>query len=284
MWSFRKIYSHIQFFYTLSGRAESIYALMARERRDRILQAELAADSKTLTAYGFTAYSQADGDGIIGEIFSRIGTTDRRFIEFGCGDGLENNSTYLLMTGWTGLWMDGGEENIGVIRKSFADYLADRRLAVNRAFITRENVDSLISSAGFLGEIDFLNIEVDGNDYWMWEALTVIRPRVVAIEYNATFRPPHKIVREYSASHVWSSDNAYGASLSAIEALGSRLGYVLVGCSYAGTNAFFIREDLEAGAFSAPFSSAHHYREPMYDAFVRGFSRHSRAVGKYRVL
>jgi hypothetical protein len=107
MWSFEKFTRIFSFFYTLSGRAESIYALMARERRDRILQAELAADPKTLTAYGFTAYSQADEDGIIGEIFSRIGTTDRRFIEFGCGDGLDNNSTYLLLipagpgSGWT---------------------------------------------------------------------------------------------------------------------------------------------------------------------------------------
>lgn len=284
MWSLRKIYSHIHAFYTLTGRGESIYALMARERRDRILQAELAADPRTLTAYGFTAYSQADEDGIITEIFARIGTTDRRFVEFGCGDGLENNSTYLLLTGWTGLWMDGGAENIEIVRKAFHDYLADRRLTLTKTFITRENINSLISSAGFSGEIDFLSIDIDGNDYWIWEALTVIRPRVIAIEYNATFRPPHKIVQEYNPSHVWQSDNAYGASLSAVETLGSRLGYVLVGCSYAGTNAFFVRRDLEAGAFSAPFTAQHHYREPMYDAFVRGFTRHRRAVGKYRVL
>ena len=284
MWSLRKLYSHIHFFYSLSGRAESIYALMSRERRDRILQAELAVDPRTLTAHGFTAYSQADEDGIIAEIFSRIGTTDRRFIEFGCGDGMENNSTYLLLTGWTGFWMDGSEENIGVIRRSFGDYMADRRLAVNRTFITRENIDSLISSAGFSGEVDFLSIDLDGNDYWIWEAMTAVRPRVVAIEYNATFRPPHKIVQEYNPSYVWNSDNAFGASLSAIEVLGAKLGYVLVGCSYVGTNAFFVREDLESGKFSQPFSAEHHYREPMYDAFVRGFSRHRRAVGKYRVL
>jgi hypothetical protein len=284
MWSLRKLYSHIHFFYSIAGRVESVYALMARERHDRIMQAELAADPRTLTAYGYTAYSQADEDGIIGEIFSRIGTTDRRFIEFGCGDGIENNSTYMLLTGWTGLWMDGGEENIRAVTEAFADYISDRRLAVNRVFITRENIDSLITSAGFSGEIDFLSIDIDGNDYWIWEALTAVRPRVVAIEYNATFRPPHKLVQEYNPSHVWNSDNAYGASLSAIEELGARLGYVLVGCCYAGTNAFFVRKDLEGGKFSAPFSAAHHYREPMYDAYVRGFSRHRRAVGKYRVL
>jgi len=77
--------------------------------------------------------------------------------------------------------------------------------------------------------------------------MTAVRPRVVAIEYNATFRPPHKIVQEYNPSHVWNSDNAFGASLSAVDAPGSKLGYVLVGCSFAGTNAFFIRQDLKAG-------------------------------------
>jgi len=284
MWSLRKIYSHIHFFYTLSGRAQSIYALQARERRDRILEAERAADPKTLTAYGYTAYSQADEDGILQEIFQRIGTTDRRFVEFGCGDGLENNSTYLLLTGWTGLWMDGSPQNIKDVRREFTDYLSDGRLVLNQVFITRENINSLISSAGFEGEIDLLSIDIDGNDYWMWEAITAIRPRVVAIEYNATFRPPHKLVQEYNESHVWKSNNYFGCSLKALEELGERMKYVLVGCSYAGTNAFFIREDLAGDKFSAPYTAEHHYREPMYDAFVRGFTRHSRAVGKYKIL
>src|SRR5262249_10850508 len=104
------------------------------------------------------------------------------------------------------------------------------------------------------------------------------------IEYNATFRPPNALVQEYNPTHVWNSDNAFGASLSALTALGEKLGYVLVGCCYAGTNAFFVRADLEGGKFSAPFTAEHHYREPMYDSFVRGFMRHRRAVGNYRVL
>lgn len=279
-----KIISHIKFFYSLPARGESIFAILSRERRDRIFRDELAADPRTLTAYGFTAYSQADEDGILAEIYKRIGTTDRRFIEFGAGDGLENNSTYLLLTGWTGLWMDGSPENIATIRKWFGDYLSDDRLKVNQCFITRENLNDLISASGISGEIDFLSIDIDGNDYWMWEALKAVNPRVVAIEYNATFRPPNRIVQEYNPTHVWNSDNYFGASLSALEALGDKLGYVLVGCSWAGTNAFFIRKDLEGGKFSPPFTAEHHYREPNYDAFVRGFNRHRRAIGKYKIL
>lgn len=279
-----KIISHIKFFYSLPARGESIFAILSRERRDRIFREELAADPRTLTAYGFTAYSQADEDGILAEIYKRIGTTDRRFIEFGAGDGLENNSTYLLLTGWTGLWMDGSPENIATIRKWFGDYLSDDRLKVNQCFITRENLNDLISASGISGEIDFLSIDIDGNDYWMWEALKAVNPRVVAIEYNATFRPPNRIVQEYNPTHVWNSDNYFGASLSALEALGDKLGYVLAGCSWAGTNAFFIRKDLEGGKFSPPFTAEHHYREPNYDAFVRGFNRHRRAIGKYKIL
>ena len=142
---------------------------------------------------------------------------------------MENNSTYLLLTGWTGLWMDGSESNINIITSSFGKYTSNKSLAVKQVFITRENIDSLISSAGFSGELDFMSIDIDGNDYWLWEALTAVRPRVVAIEYNATFRPPNALVQEYNPTHVWNSDNAFGASLSALTALGEKLGYVLVG-------------------------------------------------------
>ncbi len=68
------------------------------------MQREQLADPKRLGGYGFSTYSQNDEDGILQEIFRRIGTTNRKFIEFGCGDGLENNTTYLLLSGWRGVW------------------------------------------------------------------------------------------------------------------------------------------------------------------------------------
>ncbi len=279
-----RVIERVKFFYGISRRAEAVYAILARMYREPLLAAEKQADPRTLTAYGFTAYSQAEEDGMIQEIFRRIGTTERRFVEFGCGDGLENNTTYLLLTGWSGLWLDGSRSNIEIVNKEFTPYLRSGRLRVTQTFLTRDNINGLLGEAGFSGEIDLLSIDIDGNDYWLWGALEVVRPRVVIIEYNAVFRPPQQLVQPYDQNYVWNSSNYFGASLKALENLGTRKGYCLVGCSFAGTNAFFVRQDLVADLFSEPFTAEHHYREPLYDAFVRGYSRHRRAVGEYQVL
>jgi hypothetical protein len=281
MWSLTDIKQRVRYFYGLSRRAEAIYAMLNRMYREPLLAAEKAADPLVLAPYGFTAYSQSDDDGILEEIFRRIGTTNRQFIDFGCAEGIENNTTYMLLTGWSGLWMDGGESNIQSVKQAFAGYVQSRKLQVKQAFITRENINDLIREARLDVEPDLLNIDLDGNDYWIWEAIDCVRPRVVAIEYNATFRPPHQIVQVYKASHRWGSDAYFGASLKALETLGTRKGYALVGCNFVGTNAFFVREDLVDGKFSKPFTAEHHYREAMYDAFVRGYSRHRKAVGAY---
>jgi len=284
MFSFRALRDRIQFFFHIAWRLQSIYALQAKMHREAVLEAEKQRDPRALTPYGFTAYSQADEDGMIEELFRRIGTTNRKFVEFGCGDGLENNTVYLLLTGWSGLWMDGSAEGMRNIRAQFKPYVDGGQLRLKEAFLTRDNINSIIREAGITGEIDLLSIDIDGNDYWLWEALTVIEPRAVIVEYNATFRPPHKLVQPYDPNYCWNSSNYFGASLKALEELGARKGYDLVGCCYAGTNAFFVRRDLCQGRFSDPPTAERHYREAQYDAFVRGAMRHRRSVGKYQIL
>lgn len=284
MWSLTEFRSRLRFFYGISRRSEAIYAMLNRMYREPLLAAEKAADPLVLAPYGFTAYSQSDDDGILEEIFRRIGTTNRQFIDFGCAEGIENNTTYLALTGWNGLWMDGSEANIRSVRKDFAHVVESGRLQTKQAFITRENINDLLSGAAIDPEPDLLSIDIDGNDYWVWEAIECVHPRAVVVEYNAVFRPPHQVVQEYDAAHRWKSDGYFGASLKALQVLGTRKGYCLVGCNFAGSNAFFVHEDLVGAMFSRPFTAEHHYREAMYDAFVRGYSRHSKAVGRYRNL
>ncbi len=281
MWSLGEIKERIRFFYGMSRRSEAIFAMLNRMYREPLLAAEKAADPLTLAPYGYTAYSQGDDDGIIEEIFRRIGTTNRHFIDFGCADGIENNTTYLVLTGWSGLWMDGGDASIESVRRHFSQFVENGQLKVKQAFITRENINALIGEAGMDAQPDLLSIDIDGNDYWVWEAIDTVQPRVVVIEYNATFRPPHQMVQKYDPAYRWNSDSYFGASLKALEILGIRKGFSLVGCNFAGVNAFFVRNDLIGDLFSRPFTAEHHYREAMYDAFVRGYSRHRKAIGPY---
>src|SRR5437899_5328325 len=180
--------------------------------------------------------------------------------------------------------MNGVTKNRQTYNQKFGAYLRAGKLQSQEAFLTLANINELVERSGLEKELDLLSIDIDGNDYWIWEAIDGIQPRVVVIEYNALFRPPHKVVQEYEAEHRWGGTNYFGASLKALEELGERKGYHLVGCSFSGANAFFVRHDLTEDRFSAPFTAEHHYRPPRYDSFPGGPSRHPKDVGLYRVL
>jgi hypothetical protein len=205
---------------------------------------------KRLERHGFRAFSQNDEDGILQEIFRRIGTAGRTFVEFGVQDGLQNNSRLLLYQGWSGLWIEADRRACDKMQRSFAAELAAGQLQLQRAFVDAENISGLIESAR-LGELDLLSIDIDGNDYWIWEAIAA-RPRVVVMEYNAKFPPPTKWVMQYNPKHRWNYSDYQGASLESLNELARKKGYTLVGSCFAGVNAFFVRDDLVQQHFPEP--------------------------------
>ncbi len=198
--------------------------------------------------FGYRVYSQNDEDGIIHEIFRRIGTESKEFIEFGVDNGLECNSHYLLHCGWHGLWIEGSPDLCRQIGNKFRPVIKDGRLKVVNAFVTREKIDELIiknRNAHTEGSMpDFLSIDIDGNDWYVWEAIKSIRPRLVCIEYNGKFPPDCVWKQAYDSGHKWDKTDWQGASLKAMELLGREKGYVLAGTNLTGVNAFFVREDL----------------------------------------
>ena len=217
-----------------------------------------------LNRFEFQAFSQFGEDGIIEEIFKRIGTTNRYFVEFGVEHGYETNSTYLLYKGWQGLWIDGSEDNEAVIRQSFARSIAEKKLSILRSFITAENIEQLFQQASVPAEFDLLSIDIDRNDYYVWDAITHYQPRVVIIEYNSIYRPGCHFVVDYDANAVWDGSSNTSASLEALYELGLRKGYALVASSFAGVNAFFVRKDLALEHFTGPFTAANHHEPPRY--------------------
>jgi hypothetical protein len=258
---------------------KSIRSVLCSQRISALLAEGRHRQPKSLVPFGFKAYSQSDEDGIIQEIFRRIGVTNRSFIEFGCGDGLENNTVYLLMLGWTGLWMDGNAKKIRSILHQHKPFIDRKSLRVHSAMVTCENIEGLLE--GVPAEPDLLSIDIDNNDYWLWSAIGMIRPRVVVIEYNATIRPPAAVVVPYSSHKGWPGGSYYGASLSALELLGRKKGYSLVGCNLVGTNAFFVRDDLVGDKFLSPYTAEMHYEPPEYYLFQFLTGSHPRAIGVY---
>ena len=219
------------------------YERLTRKRLD---------DEKCLELYGFKVYSQNDEDGIIEEIFNRIGTTNKIFVEFGVSNGLECNSHYLLHKGWRGLWIEGSRKHFDEMFARFFPVIRIGQLGCINAFITKNNINDLIQSAKISGEIDLLSIDIDGNDYYVWEAINVVRPRAVVIEYNAKFPPNHAWTQAYNEKHGWDGSDWHGASLKALELLGRQLGYRLVGTNLSGVNAFFVRQELAGENFIHP--------------------------------
>ncbi|HTD39402.1 MAG TPA: hypothetical protein VK671_02190 [Mucilaginibacter sp.] len=222
------------------------------------------ASSKRLNKNEYQVFSQNGEDGIIQEIFNRIGYTNKYFIEFGVENGLECNSTNLLYKEWNGLWIEGSIKYCKQISERFKDMIDGGRLKIYNDFITAENIELIFDKANTPIEPDLLSIDIDYNDYYVWKAITKYKPRVVIIEYNSVFRPDTHFVVKYNPQRMWDKTSYFGASLLALEKLGNEKGYCLVGCVFSGSNAFFVREDLVGDLFEAPYSAENHY-EPNRD-------------------
>jgi len=236
--------------------------LLAHSELARIKVNPRYDDSRSLVRFGSKIYSQNDEDGIIREIFARIGTSNRTFVEFGVGNGLENNTIALLFEDWNGLWIDGSTRCIKAINENLPNVISAGRLRVVEALITTHNINELISEHIHSHEIDLLSVDIDGNDYHVLNAIMCIKPRVIVIEYNAKFTPPVLFCMDYDGAHTWKEDDCFGASLKFLEQ--NVLGYCLVGCSVVGANAFFVREDLVGDKFLEPFTAENHFEPARY--------------------
>lgn len=229
-----------------------------------LLQSELLArdnerrDVRTLDDVEFRVFSQFGDDGILQFLIRRLDVLPT-FVEMAAANYAEASTRLLLVKdNWRGLIADSSEANIQSVRASELYWRHD--LTAVRSFITAENVNALLADNGFSGDVGVLVLDIDGNDYWVWEALEAIRPAIVGVEYNSIFGGDRSVVVPYDASFSrtaahWS--NLYwGASIGALADLAARLGYRLVGSNSAGNNVYFVREELADGLPSPTAANA----------------------------
>ena len=224
-------------------------------------------DPKRLLRYAFQVNSQNGEDGMIHEIFRRIGTQSRMFVEIGVGDGRECNTAFLLSQGWAGYWVDGDDAFVKTL-EGRAD-LGGGCIKHSVAYVSKENIAALLEALDVPKELDLLSLDIDQNTYYIWEGLKQLRPRVVVVEYNAALPPDVEWKVHYDPNRTWDGTQNFGASLRAFETLGMQLGYRLVGCNFTGINAFFVRSDLVADQFAEPLTSENHYEPPRYHFTMR---------------
>jgi hypothetical protein len=225
-----------------------------KEQVDNIQQAlgriearqTVAAMPGDFAAAEFKVSSQWGEDGIIAHVLHHVTITNPVFVEFGVQDYTESNTRFLLRDkNWSGIVLDGSASNIALIR---ADPIYWRyNLKAETAFITRENIDQLLQAQGLGGDIGLLSVDIDGNDYWVFEAISLISARILICEYNALYGPdaavavPYEPAFERTKAHY--SKMYWGCSLAAWTHVANAKGYALVGCNSNGNNAVFVRRD-----------------------------------------
>jgi hypothetical protein len=196
----------------------------------------------------FKVFSQFGDDGIIQYLLGAVGIEphERSFVEFGVEDYREANTRFLLLhDNWRGLVMDGNEAHV---RRIAGDRIAWRHeLTAVHAFLDRDNVGELIRRHGFWDDLGLLSIDVDGNDYWIWESLDGLRPPIVVVEYNSVLGAERAVTVPYDPAFARATAHPsylyWGASLAALALLAERKGYALVGSNRAGNNAYFVSAD-----------------------------------------
>lgn len=242
------------------------------DQLDSLLRASIPENP--LLRFGQKVFSQNDEDGIIEAIWQRIAPRQvGSFVEFGVGDGTENNSLNLLAKGWRGAWF-GGEE---IRFKATGD-----RLRFQKCWIDRENIASLLRGALEAMDVsqpDLLSLDLDGNDWHLLAALleSGVAPQVIVVEYNATFTPSTHWVMPYNADHQWDGSAYFGASLRAFCSLLDTHGYRLVCCNLTGVNAFFVKKALAIHFQEVPSDPERLYMAPRF-SHVFPFSGHPVSV------
>jgi len=214
----------------------------------RLETREVVNMAKNINDAEFKVFSQRGQDGIIQYLINKININNRKFIEFGVETYVEANTRFLLLNNsWDGLVIDGSIKNINYIKKDLRIYWGQKLIA-DQSFITKDNINHIIKSKGFDGEIGLLSIDIDGNDYWVWKSINCVKPFIVICEYNALFGYKKEVVVPYAENfqrkEAHYSQIYYGASLAALNSLAIKKGYALVGTDSSGTDAFFVRNDL----------------------------------------
>jgi hypothetical protein len=218
------------------------------------------AEVVDLSAHESRVYSQNGEDGVIAKIFEVVGTTNRFCLEFGVQDGTECNTRALREAGWPVVMWDAHHH--------------DASIGLHRELVGPQNAEALFAKYRVPYDLDLLSVDIDSLDFYVTAAiLRFARPRVCVTEYNASFPPPDDRVVAFRRDLKWDGSYYFGASLAALDALFTLFGYGVVHCEARGVNAFFVRDDVLAGA-AASFANARDvariYRLPRYGYGPRG--------------
>jgi len=230
---------------SFAGTDEDVKILIAKTLINNI---KLTKTLKSISDAEFKVFSQFGDDGIIQYLINTVSILpqEENFAEFGVENYRESNTRFLLINNnWRGFIMDGDGNYIASV-KNWNEYWKYDLTAV-AAFVTKKNINVLFKKYGFDKDLGILSIDVDGNDYWLWQAFTVTKPVIVIVEYNSVFGKKSAVTIPYKENFYRTkahySNLYWGTSIKAITLLAKKKGYAFVGSNSNGNNAYFVRRD-----------------------------------------
>lgn len=246
---------------------QQIFQLQSESLRFELLRRDKHSSHLDLIKHGYASFSQYDEDGIIEEIFNRIGVDKYEFCEIGVGgiQNLENNTIQLLMKGWKGIWLEASDKNCTEIR-TYLEKNPDicEQLKLIEEYVTPHNINELVDKNA-LSDIDLLSLDIDSFDYYVLQEFEKLNARCVVLEYNAKFPASVDWVVNLNDTTVSGKTSNFGASLAAYRRLMREKNYELVGCGLTGANAYFVRSDLAmSNLFHVNEPTAFYYEPPRY--------------------
>ena len=200
---------------------------------------EWAAEPVDFLAEERAVFSSAGEDGVIEKIFSIIEPTTKYSVEFGAGNGIRASNTrnMIINDGWSSLQIEGDPARARELAKNFNAF---PKVKAVEAWVWPGNIEILFEENGVPRDFDFLVIDIDSNDYYVWRAIQSFRPKVVMIEVNGRYPPPEKWVIDFHPMNYWDGTGYVGASLQTLTDLGKKKGYELIYQIKGGGNAFFV--------------------------------------------
>ena len=194
--------------------------------------------------------SQSGEDGILREIFRRLGIERGWFVELGAWDGvLYSNAYALLQKGWQGVGIECDPDKFRELQRNMAGVTTYVPICRRVTCAGDDRLEAILAGTAIPRDFELLSIDIDGHDYWVWESLKHYRPAVVVIEYNSHFSAADAKAIRIDETRVYDGESPrHGASAAALEQLGRSKGYMLV--AYTGfLNVIFVRQDLAGGKF-----------------------------------
>ena len=200
--------------------------------------------SKNINNYEFSNFSQNGEDGIIQFLTDRLKNKNKYFVEIGCGNGLENNSTNLILNNWSGVACDI-PNNIKYYQRLMKIIQPSKKIHFVSGIINMENIKTIINNF-FKKEINFFSLDIDSYDFYILNEVLKnnILPQIICVEYNPFLgKNPYTI--EYIPNfRRYSFDKErglyFGSSLEAWKILLKKYNYEFICVDKNGVNAFFI--------------------------------------------